>query len=288
MEKANKRGRLKFIMSKPRIKIATVFYQKPPPKESLPRILRTTPREQEEPKYKPEHVYRMYEQIRRNTTKEFDFYCLTNTDKISHPNIKTIKLDDMYKGWFAKMRLFDPKIFASGRIFYIDLDMSILKNIDDILTFKGDLCMCKDAHYEGEYWSTIMLFDAPKFHFIYKNFMIQHDRSRYYLRTLDSGEEAAQFGDQNWINALCSTKTPVLPHTRRPSHRKTQKIKGFLPREAHPKKHLIVDLPSQWFPPAKKWINDHWELVNLDDLAPEAKILVYHGDPAPWEREKYK
>ena len=265
-------------MGKPRIKIASVFYKNP----SVP---------VKEQKFKEEHVYRMYEQIRDNTTKKFDFYCLTNIDELSHPNIKTIKLDDTYKGWFAKMRLFDPKIFASGRIFYIDLDMSILKNIDDILTFQGDLCMCKDAHYEAEYWSNIILFDAAKCHFIYKNFKQQEWRTT--MSFLSSPSIPAS-GDQNWINALCSTKTGSDP--------KTQKIKDLLalpPQGAYflnsqstpnplPRKHLIVDLPSQWFPSAKKRKNDRWELINLDDLSPEAKILVYHGEPAPWEREKYK
>ncbi len=89
-------------------------------------------------KYGAVYVNNMYNMIRRNITMPFRFYCVTDDHTDLRKEITVIKLpeDDDIKGWWWKPYLFKTGLFKDGVNFYIDLDMVIIKNIDDFMTYK--------------------------------------------------------------------------------------------------------------------------------------------------------
>lgn len=73
-----------------------------------------------------EYVYRLKRSLERNSTVQFNFFCLTNEQL---PGIDTIQIEE--NGGWAKMELCMPSI--KGRIHYIDLDTVLTGNIDFFL-----------------------------------------------------------------------------------------------------------------------------------------------------------
>lgn len=74
-----------------------------------------------------EYVYRLKGSLERNSTVQFNFFCLTNEQL---PGIDTIPVEE--NGGWAKMELCKPSI--KKRIHYIDLDTVLTGNIDFFLT----------------------------------------------------------------------------------------------------------------------------------------------------------
>ena len=58
-------------------------------------------------KYDAEYVNKLYRGIKRNITKIFDFYCITEDRAGLLNEIKSLDLDMKFKGWMRKSILFD-------------------------------------------------------------------------------------------------------------------------------------------------------------------------------------
>ncbi len=84
-------------------------------------------------KYDGDYVNTLYLMTKRCLTIPFDFICLTENSQNLLKQIKVINLEDnSIKGWWNKCLLFKPD-FLSGSCLYLDLDMIILKNIDEFI-----------------------------------------------------------------------------------------------------------------------------------------------------------
>ena len=84
-------------------------------------------------KYDSDYVNTLYLMTKRNLTIPFDFICLTENPQNLFKQIKVINLEDRsIKGWWNKCLLFKPG-FLSGSCLYLDLDMIIIKNIDEFI-----------------------------------------------------------------------------------------------------------------------------------------------------------
>ena len=84
-------------------------------------------------KYDSDYVNTLYLMTKRYLTIPFDFICLTENSQNLLKQIKVINLEDRsIKGWWNKCLLFKPD-FLSGSCLYLDLDMIILKNIDEFI-----------------------------------------------------------------------------------------------------------------------------------------------------------
>ena len=95
-------------------------------------------------KYKPAYVNKMFSMISRHTTLPFQFYCFTENEEDLHPDINVIPLDTSIsiQGWWWKTYIFKQGWFPKDSLcFYIDLDMVILSNIDDLIMYKTDKFM---------------------------------------------------------------------------------------------------------------------------------------------------
>lgn len=60
-------------------------------------------------KYDSEYVNKLYRGIKRNTTKKFDFFCITEDKNNLDSEIKILELDIEFKGWMRKSILFNNK-----------------------------------------------------------------------------------------------------------------------------------------------------------------------------------
>jgi len=84
-------------------------------------------------KYDSDYVNTLYLMIKRHLTIPFDFICLTENPQNLLKQVKIIKLvDTSIKGWWNKCLLFKPDLL-NGSCLYLDLDMIILKNIDEYI-----------------------------------------------------------------------------------------------------------------------------------------------------------
>ena len=84
-------------------------------------------------KYDSDYVNTLYLMTKRYLTIPFDFICLTENSQNLLKQIKVINLEDRsIKGWWNKCLLFKPD-FLSGSCLYLDLDIIILKNIDEFI-----------------------------------------------------------------------------------------------------------------------------------------------------------
>ena len=84
-------------------------------------------------KYDSDYVNTLYLMTKRYLTIPFDFICFTENSQNLLKQIKVINLDDRsIKGWWNKCLLFKPGLLSSSCL-YLDLDMIIIKNIDEFI-----------------------------------------------------------------------------------------------------------------------------------------------------------
>lgn len=150
-------------------------------------------------KYGAEYVMRLHAMVERNTTKNFNMYCLTDNPDAYQAPIKPIKIPDRLEGWWNKMLLFKPGILPTGEYLYFDLDLVIVDNIDCFFEFEKfgitrDFVRPDNGLMEGkEYNSSIMRFtqDEQLWNFFVANQNIWKKNQ----------ERVPFFGDQNVISA---------------------------------------------------------------------------------------
>lgn len=87
-------------------------------------------------RYNADYVNKLYAGIKRNTSWKITFYCFTDDEKDLHEDIKVEKLEEGWKKWWGKVTLFNCDI--QGRKFYIDLDMIITGNLDQLFEYDGE------------------------------------------------------------------------------------------------------------------------------------------------------
>ena len=107
-------------------------------------------------KFGASYVNRLYDMVERNTTVPHRFVCFTDDANGLNPNIETRPLpflDDNglpEKAW-KKLGLFTDKLAdLEGEALFLDLDIIILRNIDEFLTSTGDFRIIKDWDFPND------------------------------------------------------------------------------------------------------------------------------------------
>lgn len=101
--------------------------------------------------------------------RTFDFVCLTD-NKIKDNSIDIIPLVGNTPTWWAKLELFRQDLF-SGPVFYIDLDMVIIDELDtliDILISDEEFCLLGDPD-KKRFGSGIIYFNGD-FSYLWKQY----------------------------------------------------------------------------------------------------------------------
>ncbi len=95
-----------------------------------------------------DHVRNLRQKLDENLTLNFTFFCLTDTfpPKGYEDVANIIPLKHDWPGWWSKIELF--RVFKS--VFYLDLDTTIVGNIDRIVSFDHVFTALHDFYQEGK------------------------------------------------------------------------------------------------------------------------------------------
>lgn len=144
-------------------------------------------------KYNSEYVNKLYRGFKRNTQKAFKFICFTDDPSGLDVEIEPRKLVENWKSWWGKASIFSKEHKLEGLKFFIDLDMIITGNLDDLLSFKGKFCLlrtdelyCETLNKNG-YNSSIILWRSDYFEPIYTSLKACYEEvNKYIYRYVES------------------------------------------------------------------------------------------------------
>lgn len=133
--------------------------------------------------YNYKYVNALAENIRNNVTIPFTLSCLTDNSDGIDPNLvdETIPFKHDWKGWWSKIELFRPEIFSSQRVFYMDLDTVIVKNIDELLMYNSTFAGIRDLYHHNFLQTGILSWNPAHNNQVYENFVprAQHIMANY-------------------------------------------------------------------------------------------------------------
>jgi hypothetical protein len=124
-------------------------------------------------KYGPEYVERLVRGVKRHSSVECRFVCLTDQQE-TWPGVENHRVE--LSGWWAKMAIFNPDWRGNDRLVYLDLDTVVIGNIDPLLVLETEFAICHSftpAHLKRPCkYSSCMIALAPNFgRRIYDEFM---------------------------------------------------------------------------------------------------------------------
>jgi len=206
-------------------------------------------------KYAPVYVENLYNMVNRHTTIPYNFICFTDHVKLH----KMVKGDIEFKplprhdedGWWNKMLMYSKESGLEGENLYMDLDVVIMKNIDEMFKFGDENTFGVINDFNGfntMYNSSIVKFNTNHTHdAIYEKYMA--DRTNWKRNQ----------GDQNVMSAIMKDK----PETK--------------------------VMPDEWTF-SYKWFNRKRPRFSKSEwtfeLQPSAKVAVFHGRPDPHESDQ--
>lgn len=199
-------------------------------------------------------VLRLRQSVAKNIDRPFSFYCLTNNIYAHLPCTNKIKLKHNWPGWWSKMELHRPDL-PKGRTLYLDLDSHVIRSLQPILDFEGNLVMFQTRASKMkrrisapgivyQYQAATMLFDPGCMADLYKKF---REDPEGYMQQFRS--------DQDFMGKFIPNQ-PVFPD------RWMLKLKECLYTEKPPSDDAIIvtGQPSgNWFrkyPRAVPWLEE--------------------------------
>ena len=203
------------------------------------------------------YIQNLYSMVKRNLTIPHRFICFTDNTvmhkrkefKNTNIEFKPFKRHD-FNGWFNKLQLFSPQSELDGDTLYMDLDVVIMKNIDELATIgesKNFVGMNDFNPSSGLFNSSIMRFNNQYHSIIWKE----------YLKRKTEFNNA--HGDQDIISAIIK------------SHEDT------------------IAFPDSWTQ-SYKWYDRSGTRYSKSAMTyehnGESLVTVFHGQPNPHESEQ--
>jgi hypothetical protein len=135
--------------------------------------------------FKSHDVELLLETVDKHMDRPYTFYCLTNNMNVRVPGVK-IPLKHDWPGWWAKVEL-HRRDLPPGRTLYLDLDTHVIRSLQPILDYPGELVMfntrMKNPRNPGIvpcYQAAVMLFTPGSTYGVYRRF--GKDPERYMKR----------------------------------------------------------------------------------------------------------
>lgn len=209
-------------------------------------------------KYPAEYVNRLYRMVCKNLTIPFRFVCLTDSVQGIDSGIETrpLKIDPAIRGWWYKLQLFKPQLHdLQGQVLFLDLDVVIVANIDELFAFHpGRFCIIRDLQEGKVYNSSLFRFDIGSRTDIWHGF--EADKAAIMAR---------MHGDQDWISEVV-TDAVVWPKEWVVSYKKQCNARA-----------------ANSFGLLGKFLRRHGFLVTRGtaEIPPGAKVVYFHGKPDP-------
>lgn len=202
-------------------------------------------------KFGPEYANRLYKMVEKNLTVPHRFICFTDNPDGLLPGIEVRELPPYHdnpnigdKGW-RKLSLFNaPLADLTGVALFLDLDIVIRQNIDELFDVPGDFLICKDWDFPRDIIgnSSVFRFEVGKYPEVLENFYKLGNEIRKDYRN-EQAFLSYQMHEKGilkyWDKAWCVSF----------------------------KRHCLQPFPLNFF----KMAND----------PQDAKIIVFHGKPTP-------
>ena len=197
--------------------------------------------------------------VKRNLTIDYEFVCYTEDPTGIDPNITVKPLPDIdIKGWWFKILFFNPEHELQGNILFLDLDVVVFKNIDNLFTYKpGRFCIIRDFNrhhlkaYQGMNSSIFRITTGSSIG-LYKNFIKNTQTVTRRYR-----------GDQEYIYSQLKSGFEFWPDEWIQSYKWEMRGRENIIREGT-KRKLKKGSPT---------------------ILPDTRVAVFHGEPNPHECE---
>jgi hypothetical protein len=207
-------------------------------------------------KYGPHYVKRLRNMVERHITVPFEFVCLTD-DPTPMEGIRSIVIKNQgyARGWWHKVHMFDPKLKLNGRILYMDLDVVICGNLDNLVSIqRNDFLGIRDFNRAFHpTWkrlnSSVMAWNHGTQSHIWEEFKTNPNNA---MRL---------HGDQDWIWKTSHNILKFFPDEWIQSYK----------WEIRSKQELTLIAGKRQFKETRHDVKPH----------PDCCIAVFHGDPNP-------
>lgn len=199
--------------------------------------------------YTPDYVRKLVAAVRRNTTVNLDFVCLTDDSKLQG-DFRTIPLVDNLEGWWSKIELFRPGVTDRKHILYFDLDTVIVDDISNLVWCSvgfGALQPWNRINREdGLLASGVMYWEQKLYQFIYHEFRPEM------MTKYPKGDQAyisSRMGGRGYPWVQLQNKIQISSYRRHCQGRRhapgKAKIVCF---HGYPRPHECVE----------PWVKEHW------------------------------
>ena len=207
-------------------------------------------------KYPDKYVNILYNMVSRHT-QNFKFFVITDRHRQINPTIQQVIIKEVFPTWWNKVHLSNPAHPFIGDILYMDLDVVIFRNIDNLWTYnvgQNKLMIIQDFNRcRMEDWkvsnSSVMRFTAGTLHYLWEMYA-QNPHA----------VQGRMHGDQDWITSKGTKDIVWWPRTWIQSYKwelvgkKDTKIKNGA-------KHVFQHPPT---------------------IPDDCSVAVFHGEPKPF------
>lgn len=145
-------------------------------------------------KYSSQYVNILYNMVKRHSTVDFEFVCLTDDPRGLNSSIVIKTLPSDLSGWWCKPYMFSNELGLDGIILYMDLDVVIANNIDKLFTHNlngwstiRDFTKVQRPNWD-RYNSSVIKFRTGSLNYLWEDFKNNKD---FIQRKF--------FGDQDWL-----------------------------------------------------------------------------------------
>lgn len=211
-------------------------------------------------KYSADYVNKLYSMVQRHCTLDFEMVCLTDDSKGIDSNITVLKLPGNLQGWWCKPYMFSNELPLNGTVLYMDLDIVIANNIDQLFTWEeSSWCTIRDFTRKmrptwQKYNSSVVRFKTGQLSHFWENFV--NDQKNIQQRW---------HGDQDWLYDIAlrsKTTAKLFPDKWILSWKwEIRRDKTF----------------KQGTPRGKRQLRTIEHVVPPDECC----VCVFHGDPNP-------
>lgn len=204
-------------------------------------------------KYGADYVNKLYSMVERHLTLPFQLTCFTDnpegiSDRVRICELPRLALPDdaPERGWNKLTTLQDGLGGLKGEALFLDLDVVIVDNIDDLFTQPGQFLIIRDAKLRRRNIGNSSVY---RFHI-----------GRY----------------QNILQTFRKNFSSIQQQYRNEQ--------AYLSAEIH-KLGELEFWPDHWCPSFKYHCMKRWPLGYLQDatIPRGAKIIIFHGHPEPHE-----
>ena len=218
-------------------------------------------------KYGPDYVNKLFNMVRRNASSDVNFVCFTDNKNDIDSRIQTFDLPyPGLTGWGNKLALFSGNLPISGTVLFLDLDVVIINNIDDLFKYSPNKFIILQSFaerinrrgflsYGRRFLNKIKgtsIFNSSIFRFETKNNYMIWEK---YLKSKAEIENNFPT-DQEWISECVRHNAGIWPYVWCMSYK--WEIAGDFDKNQPP-----------FYKPRTK------------NIPPHCKIIVFHGKPDP-------